>query len=352
MATAHPSVVDAPLLDRLLGGPHGRVVNAVVEPHGTGQLATTLRARIAWSTDDPSLPTQVVVKVAASDTGTRDAQRRAVTYRREVEFYRHLAGRILTATPRCLHCDFDDSTGSFTLVMEEAHGAPGNQLLGCTAAEASAIVEAAAGLHAPFWNRSDLLLPHTWLSPNDTSAHRYRSDRYRACVPGFIERYRDRLSPEVLDTARWLDDHLFTALTAHRCPPCLVHNDFRLDNMLFSRGANGPLVTVVDWQTVGIGSGPVDLAYALGSGLGTPLRVAVEHSLVDEYIGALEQHGATVVAEDVRRDYRLGSIDGLVMAVIASQVVMRTPRGDEMFAVMAERHAHQMHDLAVQELVN
>ena len=45
----------------------------------------------------------------------------------------------------------------------------------------------------------------------------------------------------------------------------VVHNDFRLDNMLFSDAADRAPLTVVDWQTVGLGRGPGDIAYFLGS---------------------------------------------------------------------------------------
>jgi hypothetical protein len=45
--------------------------------------------------------------------------------------------------------------------------------------------------------------------------------------------------------------------------------------------------------------------------------------------------------------YRLGSTSGLAMAVTASMIVVRTDRGDEMFSVMAERHAAQMATLDV-----
>lgn len=39
------------------------------------------------------------------------------------------------------------------------------------------------------------------------------------------------------------------------------------------------------------------------------------------------------------------------MAVVASMIVGRTERGDEMFCVMAERHASQMADWGVFDLV-
>lgn len=40
-------------------------------------------------------------------------------------------------------------------------------------------------------------------------------------------------------------------------------------------------------------------------------------------------------------DYRLSAFAGFLMGVIAAMLVARTPRGDEMFAVMAERSGYQ-----------
>ena len=46
-------------------------------------------------------------------------------------------------------------------------------------------------------------------------------------------------------------------------------------------------------------------------------------------------------AEALWTDYRVGALSGYFMAVFASMSVERTARGDEMFAVMAERPARQ-----------
>lgn len=45
----------------------------------------------------------------------------------------------------------------------------------------------------------------------------------------------------------------------------------------------------------------------------------------------------------------LGSATGYFMVVPASQIVERTERGDEMFAVMAERHADQVRTVGLLE---
>ena len=77
-----------------------------------------------------------------------------------------------------------------------------------------------------------------------------------------------------------------------------------------------------------------------------------ESRLLDRYVGGLIASGVDLVQVDVEHDYRLGAAEGLVMAVIASQVVTHTDRGDEMFAVMAELHAVQMHDLGTLRLLD
>jgi hypothetical protein len=43
----------------------------------------------------------------------------------------------------------------------------------------------------------------------------------------------------------------------------------------------------------------------------------------------------------VKFHYKREAISGVIMAVIASQIVGRTERGDKMFEVMATRHIQQ-----------
>lgn len=65
----------------------------------------------------------------------------------------------------------------------------------------------------------------------------------------------------------------------------LMHGDYRLDNMLFD--PDRTRVTVVDWQTMGIGLPAGDLAYFTATSLAPDLRSAIERDLVDRYHRAL-----------------------------------------------------------------
>ena len=135
-------------------------------------------------------------------------------------------------------------------------------------------------------------------------------------------------------------------------------NDFRLDNMLFGVQDSAPALTTVDWQTLSAGFGPVDLAYALGSGMLPDLRERHEREVFEHYLaqlGAVPTSKVGAITEQMRTEmwdaYRLGSTTGLAMAVVASMIVVRTERGDEMFSVMAERHTAQMDALGVFEML-
>ena len=117
----------------------------------------------------------------------------------------------------------------------------------------------------------------------------------------------------------------------------LVHGDYRLDNMLFGEADADRPLTVVDWQTVTWGPAMTDVAYFLGcalpdDGVETLRRAAAG---VPRRLGP----NAIVSLDDVREGVRRQSFFGVMMAIVASMLVERTERGDEMFMVMLERHA-------------
>lgn len=86
----------------------------------------------------------------------------------------------------------------------------------------------------------------------------------------------------------------------------LVHGDYCLDNLLFD--PDRTRVTVVDWQTVGLGL-PTrdDLTYFTATSLLPEIRPTVERDLVERYHTALIGYGVTDYdTETCWNDYRLG----------------------------------------------
>ena len=82
----------------------------------------------------------------------------AGAYRGEVSFYADLAATVAVVVPRCHYAAIRAGTGEFTLLLEDlAPAEQGDQLAGCTAAQARAAVVNLAGLHGPRWCDPTLL---------------------------------------------------------------------------------------------------------------------------------------------------------------------------------------------------
>ena len=128
-------------------------------------------------------------------------------------------------------------------------------------------------------------------------------------------------------------------------PLAVTHGDYRLDNLLFGTATGGPVVTVVDWQTPGHGTPIGDLSYFCGAGLVPEVRRVHERRLLDVYATELAEFGVDVDETWLWEQYRRDAFGGVIMAVIASQVVGGSDRSEAMFAAMATRHLQHAIDL-------
>src|SRR3546814_18437905 len=87
----------------------------------------------------------------------------------------------------------------------------------------------------------------------------------------------------------------------------IVHGDLRIDKILFAPG--GDRCWLVDWQTLGRGSGASDLAYLVGTSIADPgERAAADRPAFDHWIGALRQRGVAPDEAGLWTDYRVGAL--------------------------------------------
>jgi hypothetical protein len=319
---------------------------------GTGQLGKCIRFELDLESNDVGAPRSLVGKFAADDPSSRQTGVTLRSYLKEVSFYRELQSRLGIATPRCYYADIVGEGPEFILLLEDlAPGEQGDQLRGCSVETARLAVQELVGLHAPTWC-DESLRGVEWLGePNEVTIQIGRA-MYAANLPGFLERYGPRLaSDEAAIIARVADskDAPFTLLPD---PFSLVHVDYRLDNMLIDETTNPSRISVVDWQSIVLGSPLSDVAYFLGAGLLPDVRRNVEDSIVRDYHAALERAGITGYDwERCWADYRRGSFAGFAVTIIASMMVEQTERGDEMFVAMASRHSRHALDLDADEFL-
>ena len=349
-----PADVTAAWLSAALSAAGDRVVvdDVDVVPVGTGQTAATYRIAASYGADPGGLPEMFVIKLPVAD----DAVRGGVTlgYRSEVAFYGTVAARMAVPTPRCFYSDIVNDGAEFALLLEDMSPAvQGDQIVGSTGEEARLAVTALAGLHGPSWcdpawlNLSEVAMP----MPGNREGANGLGDVARLAVDMTLEALDERIDAVDRETAATAMSVVAPWLMAEPGRYSLMHGDYRLDNLLFD--PDRTRVTVVDWQTLGVGLPARDLSYFTATSLAPELRFALEEQLVDDYHRALLGHGVTNYDRDTCwRDYRLGMLQAPLITALGCAFARSTERGTEMIAVMLQRGCRAIRELRTLELID
>jgi len=350
---SEPSQVDAPWLTDALeeaGIAAGAKVLDVdyVGDIGTGQTGRNSRFRLTW--DDPGgRPSSLVGKFPSADPHASSTAFAGGTYLKEFLFYREIAPTVDVRTPTCHVARYDGDAQAFVLLMEDLDGCrQGDQLEGLDADRLALALEQAVALHAPRWGDPTLETAFTGgqPAPPPEQVGMMAQMMYGATLPGFLERLGDRLDPDVAQLATDFGSKVGAWVTASDTPATVIHLDFRADNLLFGQTPDAPPLVVCDWQTVSAGPAMSDVAYVIsGSHPDATARAAVERDLVEQYRQQLGAAGVEYDADAAWRDYRIGSLWGMVITVIATVQAAQTERGDDMLTAMAQRHGRQALDL-------
>jgi len=323
----------------------GRAVTIASVRHeqvGTGQMAACYRLHLeAAPGEGDGLPASIVAKVppAGVDLGPVAAG----AYRNEVAFYAELAPTVAVRAPECYYHAFVDAGAGFTLLLEDmAPARQGDQILGCSAADARAALVNLAGLHGPRWC-DPALAEVSCLTPVGPDDGGVLAQVLEAATQIFCERYADRLTPEDVAVLRDVPAVIgpWSSARPERFGP--VHGDYRLDNLLYGDGPAA--VAAVDWQTVSHGLPARDVGYFLQTCLPVDDRRRHEDELVAAYHEALGEHGVTGYPLDLcLDDYRFSLLQGPLITVMGAAFSNRTDRGDDMFMAMASRSCAALRD--------
>ncbi|MGV0874090.1 phosphotransferase family protein [Mycolicibacterium sp. XJ879] len=335
-----------------LGTALGVDVRAVdIEPIGTGQTGATYRATVTYATAQTALPGSFAIKLPAQDDAVRE--RVALGYRSEVEFYTDVAEKVAIPVPGCFYSDITEDGTDFVLILADmAPAVQGDQIAGCSEQEAALAVEALAGLHAPTWcdpawtQLAGIAMP----KPGDEAAAGGMGEVCKMAAEITIDKLGDSMSAEDRETLSAAMDVVTPWLLTEPQRFAVMHGDYRLDNMLFD--PDRKRISVVDWQTVGVGLPARDLAYFTATSLLPETRSAIEKDLVRLYHEALTGHGVTDYDLDTCwRDYQLGAVQAPVLTALGYAFASSTERGDEMILTMLSRGCQAIRDLGTLELI-
>lgn len=319
---------------------------------GVGILCSLARLRLGYEPTGAG-PRSLFAKLPRDVEMIRALERKNRWYEREVRFYRELVDTVPVRTPHCYYAQFDPQSNDFVLLLEDlSDQRAGDQVAGCSPAEAELVVTELARLHAAWW-QSPRLAELKWLPPIDDPRLRAETDQVRGALPAFLAAYGDRCPATVRRSCERLGDRLDAvkdALAARQRTLC--HGDVRLDNLFFGAAPGQPPLTVCDWQLISPAVGAVDLAYFLTGSLDSSLRREHEEELMQRYHATLVDHGVRDYRYDeCVADYRLATLRFLGYWMVAALIDFGNARGNALRDTVTERSLAANRDWRTHELI-
>lgn len=234
------------------------VVTTAATRIGEGSGMASLLWRFELTYDAPhgqsvGAPSSVIVKLATDDPHRLFIMQTAKFYAREVRFYNELAADAPVRVPRCWHAAIDPDTSMFVLVLEDVGPLRHvDQLVGCGFDDAVAALRTLARFQARWWGRDLSDLATTFVPMDDPfnqfvvpvlhqqgwpAARDARPDLWPADVSAFLDGFVAKV-PAILEGLMG--------------PNTLIHNDYRVDNLLW----DGDDIVVLDFQMSSVASAP------------------------------------------------------------------------------------------------
>jgi hypothetical protein len=327
----------------------GRAVRSVeVEPvpAGSGFVGQAAHLRLTYDRPEQGAPTAMFAKLSSAVPQIREQLRTVGLYETEASFYRDLGPEIPVRVPKAYAAIYADDTSESLLLLEEiGHLRFGDNLAGCSFADAALVIRSLAELHAHFWN-SPRLQNLGWLRTEEHDAAN-AAPLYGAMLPVFEQRCSDLVPPAAIRAARSLGQRIGDWMREQGSgPQTLAHGDFRPDNFAFDDGH----IVIFDWQVARRSRCTRDLAYFMAFGLSVEQRRATERALLDLYHHTLLAGGVTDYSFDnLLADYRSSIGSPIVTMVVAGGMLdFSSDRGAALIRSVSERiaAAAEDHDFA------
>ena len=344
----HPDKFSINWLAEKIGCGSETLKNFSYTPIGTGQVGDSYRIALEW--DGVEGPATVIAKCSASNLTSRQTAKNMNLYEIEARWYLDYASDVPVRVPNTYYVGINnEDKGNFVMLMEDL--APAKQISqidGCNFDNVKLVLDEAALLHGSCWNNKNLS-KIKWLNYGK-GRKEYIKQLLLKVYPEWCSRYKNRIDKSIIEMGRSLIDKYESYLKIEETPIVLAHGDLRLDNVMFHDSKGRAII--LDWQTLNAGSPMSDISYCISTSFcNRHDRSLHEESLVNSYLKKLSLPENMYSQDSAWRDYRRFAFSGFLMGVLSSMLVERTDRGDEMFAVMAERSGYQALDLKSLSLI-
>lgn len=218
-----------------------------------------------------------------------------------------------------------------------------------------AVIEAAK-LHAPYWNKvnelntSESWLRHyswyfgkdrdTWEAAQNQAVTGMQHALKKVSMGASMMRWEPTLLDLVKESIAKISWEMFQKRISEGFPWTLVHGDYHPANMMYTGKYDQGDLVILDWEVVGVGSGPQDIAQYMISHASPSLRRSCESSLLEVYQYELRCRGVQISIESCKAEYIIGGIEkwvwllGLLAGILPDSDLQYFH--DQMFAFMTD----------------
>ncbi|ORY61020.1 kinase-like domain-containing protein [Pseudomassariella vexata] len=323
-------------------------VSIVREMHGT---ASKIIVELVDDSPNNPLPKRLCFKGGFNPQLVAIHPAINATYRREAEFYYHIAPTVKMRLPKAWYCGSDTVTGQGIVAMEDLEGS------GCTfpnaletlpPAQVYAGVEQLAALHAKTWGASPKAFP--WVANGKSLEENPLLGMVLALLSPvawsvrFAEGEAPPVPKEMADRLRIMAAFKTLWRSADTSFMVVAHGDAHIGNtFLTAEGKTG----FIDWQGCHVNSAFHDVAYFVTGTLSAEDRREHEGSIVDHYLKTLaELGGPKLERADVWDEYRKNCFHGFAWALTAPQMQPK-----DIIFTMTARHCAAIMDHKTLELL-
>ena len=308
---------------------------------GVGVLGLVTRVTLVST----SGPKTVIVKFPSSAPENRAVADSYDMYGKEYRFYTQIAPTVPLRAPKCYHAEFNSDNNDFVLVLEELEGFRiGDQVEGCSKAEAHELIAGIASLHRSTWQPDHI----TDIKPHDMPYQRLGMiDGIKMGLPVVLKEFPELFDDELTQVCTDLPNHVASLLDRIAPGPMvIVHGDVRLDNIFFADDG----IAMVDFQALCKAPPEHDLAYFVTQSL--PADVRRSEDWLAHYHAALTSEGISYSIEDSRLRYRLYVMYFLCYAIIiAGTLDAANERGRKLGEILLGNALESIRELDAIELI-
>jgi Phosphotransferase enzyme family/SnoaL-like domain len=322
-----------------------RISMVSTAPIGHGNLSATCRAQITYNANAARAVTAVVCKLTSAIPAALDIAAAYGVYKREASVYAFLGAAPPLNTPRCYLARASDDGRALNLVLEDlsTEARAGDQIAGCSQADARAVVAEFAKLHAAYW-KDPRLDDAAWLYGRAGLADA-TGGSFAQGAAEFRRRFASRMDARFLDAmdcftpvaADWTRTHATGGQT-------LIHGEPRVDNILFNDTASGPQAWLIDWQFADRGSPMFDTAYFLAGSLAVADRRACERDLIAFQQREIAKVDPSYSLDTALADYADALPFALFTTVGAALAVPEGEQTDRLLMTLLERNIDALSD--------